>query len=213
MGGGFVHRPSPSSGPSSRAMGSTSSRTPRTRVLPARRRHPGGPEDRSQASSPRSTGILADTRDLDPRPAGLPENQAAYAADRTQPPRTVDAADLSPERARPDRRDVLRPQLRPQPRGRVRRDREGLRARRVRRGALPGRERPVDDRKGTRALVDALAADVDGEVRTSTVVEAIRRPATASRSGPTGTTWQPRRRRRGPGEHAWLDRSTRRSTR
>jgi monoamine oxidase len=117
--------------------------------------------------------VLADARDLIPDPLGFPEIEAAHEADRTSLRERIDAADLSPNEH--DRIDALCSGLSSAPNREV--GYVGI----AKAYALAGFDAELfldangrwTIAKGTRALVDALAADVDGEMRTSTVVEAI----------------------------------------
>ena len=121
--------------------------------------------------------LFEDARELIPDPMGFPEHEAAREADRQSLRQRIDALDLPPDQR--DRIDALGAGLSSAPNADV--GYVGL----AKAYALAGfdAERFLDANggstiaKGTRALVEAIAGDVDGEVRTSTAVAAISQTA------------------------------------
>jgi monoamine oxidase len=119
--------------------------------------------------------LFADARDLIPDPMGFPEHEAAREADRRSLRERIDGADLTPEER--DRIDALGAGLSSAPNREV--GYLGMAKAYALAGFDPERFLDANGRwtivKGTRALVDAIAGDVDGDVRMSTVVRAISR--------------------------------------
>ena len=121
--------------------------------------------------------MLADARELIPDPLGFPDSEAAHEADRLSLRERIDAADLSPNER--DRIDALCSGLSSA------HNREVGYVGIAKAYALAGFDGELfldangrwTIAKGTGALVDALANDVDGELRTSTDVEAISQTA------------------------------------
>jgi pseudooxynicotine dehydrogenase len=117
--------------------------------------------------------LFSDARDLIPDAKAFPEHETAREADLRSLRERIDSADLTPEER--DRIDALGAGLSSAPNDQV--GYLGM----AKAYALAGfdAERFLDANgrwtivEGTRALVDAIAGDVDGDIRTSTAVRAI----------------------------------------
>ena len=117
--------------------------------------------------------LLADARDLIPDATTFPTNDGAREADRQSLRDRVDAVDLSPSER--DRLDAMCSGLSSAHNHEV--GYVGMAKAYALAGFDPQRFLDVNGGstivEGTRALVDAIAADAEGDVRTSTVVAAI----------------------------------------